>query len=79
MHGKVERKIRESNNSLKKSAYNYRLSILQWETLSSSIANQINNLPLAIGNVVGDFECLDLITPNRLCLDETTIDVPLAP
>ena len=43
-------------------------SILQWEALSSSIANQINNLPLVTGNIVGDFECLDLITPNRLLL-----------
>ena len=68
MHGKVERKIREINNSIEKSVHNHRLSILQWETLSSSIANQINNLPLAIGNIVGDFECLDLITPNRLLL-----------
>lgn len=68
MHGKVERKIREINSSIEKSVHNHRLSILQWETLTSCIANQINNLPLAIGNVVGDFECLDLITPNRLLL-----------
>eukprot|EP00794_Sanderia_malayensis_P000920 gene920-biopygen181 len=36
--------------------------------LSAIIANQINNLPLAIGDVSGDFECLNLITPNRLLL-----------
>ena len=68
MNGKVERKIQEVNNSIEKSLNNQRLSILQWETLSASIANQINNLPLAIGDVTGDFECLDLITPNRLLL-----------
>ncbi|XP_066933763.1 uncharacterized protein [Clytia hemisphaerica] len=68
MNGKVERKIQEINNSISKSLNNQRLSILQWETLTASIANQINNLPLAIGDVTGDFECLDLITPNRLML-----------
>ncbi|XP_066924397.1 uncharacterized protein [Clytia hemisphaerica] len=51
MHGKVERKIREINSSIEKSVHNQRLSILQWETLSSSIGNQINNLPLAVGNM----------------------------
>ena len=68
MNGKVERKIKEINKSIEKSINNQRLSILQWETLSSAIANQINNLPLAIGDVTGDLECLDLITPNRLLL-----------
>ena len=68
MNGKVERKIREINNSIEKTLQNQRLSMLQWETLAASIANQINNLPLAIGDVIGDLECLDLITPNRLML-----------
>ena len=68
MHGKVERKIREINQSIEKSIQNHRLSILQWETLSSSIANQINNLPIAVGDITADLECLDLITPNRLLL-----------
>ena len=77
MNGKVERKIKEINRSLEKSVNNQRLSILQWETLSSPIANQINNLPLAIGDVTGDMECLDLITPNRLllgCNNEQSLD-----
>ena len=68
MNGKVERKIKEINLSISKTLNNQRLSILQWETLAASIANQINNLPLAIGDVIGDFETLDLITPNRLLL-----------
>ena len=37
-------------------------------TLSAATSNQVNNLPLAIGDVTVDFECLDLITPNRLLL-----------
>ena len=53
MHGKVERKIREINSSIEKNLQNHRLSILQWETLAASIANQINNLPLAVGDVTG--------------------------
>eukprot|EP00794_Sanderia_malayensis_P010652 gene10652-biopygen7789 len=68
MHGKFERKTREVNSSIKKNLQHHRLSLLQWETLVSSIGNQINNLPLAVGDVSGDFECLDLITPNRLLL-----------
>ena len=68
MHGKVERKIREINASIEKVAHNEKLSLLQWETLSATMANTINNLPLALGNIVGDFECMDLITPNRLLL-----------
>ena len=77
MNGKVERKIREINASLEKSINNQRLSILQWETLVSVISNQINNLPIAVGDVIGDFECIDLITPNRLLLgrnNERSID-----
>ena len=68
MHGKVERKIKEINLSLSKNFQNERISLLQWETISSMIANNINNLPLAVGNVTADFECMDLITPNRLRL-----------
>lgn len=61
-------KIRKVRQSLEKSVQNQRLSILHWETLASSISNPINNLPLAIRNSKGDFEVLDLITPNRLLL-----------
>ena len=67
MHGKVERKIQEINKSIERSIHNQRLSLMQWETLSSIIANSINDLPIAIGSKV-DLENLDLITPNRLLL-----------
>ena len=67
MHGKVERKIKEINASLQKTVHNERLSILQWETICSVISNSINDLPLAIGNVI-DVENMDLLTPNRLLL-----------
>ena len=48
MHGKVERKIKEINSSINKSLNNQRLSIIQWEKLAVSMANQINDLPLVI-------------------------------
>ena len=68
MHGKVERKIRHVQESFAKCIYNNRLSIIQWETLGVQIANSINNLPIALGNIVQNLENLDLLTPNRLIL-----------
>ena len=68
MNGKVERKIREIKSSIEKTVSNQRMSVLQWETLGAKIANRVNDLPLAVGNVTSDFENLDLITPNRLRL-----------
>jgi len=41
---------------------------MQWETISALIANSVNNLPLAYGNLKADLDTLDLITPNRLKL-----------
>ena len=67
MNGKVERKIKEVNASLERTVQNERLSILQWETICAVIANSINDLPIAIGNLI-DVENMDLITPNRLLL-----------
>ena len=68
MHGKVERKIQEVKKSIKKTMLNERLSVIQWETCAAEIANRINDLLLAIGNIVSEFETIDLITPNRLKL-----------
>ena len=68
MHGKVERKIKEVKKSIKKTMLNERLSVIQWQTCAAEIANRINDLPQAIGNIVSDFETIDLITPNRLKL-----------
>ena len=68
MHGKVERKIQEVKKLIQKTMLNEQLSVIQWETCAAEIANRINDLPLAIGNIVSDFETIDLITPNRLKL-----------
>ena len=78
MNGKVERKIREIKNSIEKTVHNERLSVLQWETLVAEIANRINDLPLATGNVTSDFESLDLITPNRLRLGRNNERSPIS-
>ena len=67
VNGKVER-TRHIKESLEKNVQNERLSIIQWETVSAEIANAINDLPLALGNIVSDYENMDLITPNRLRL-----------
>ncbi|XP_066935306.1 uncharacterized protein [Clytia hemisphaerica] len=67
-HGRVERKIREVRSSLEKSMHNERLSIIQWETMAAILTNSINDAPIAVRNVKGNFEMGDLLTPNRLIL-----------
>ena len=79
MHGKVERKIRHIKECIEKSMQNERLSMLQWETLVSQIANSINDLPLAVGSVISDLENMDLITPNRLRLGRNNERGPVWP
>ena len=66
--GKVEKRIRQIKQSFEKNIQNERLSVLQWETLSSVIANKINDLPIGLGNIISDYENIRLITPNRLRL-----------
>ena len=70
MHGKVEHKIQEVKKSIEKTMFNERLSVIQWETCAAEISNRINDLPLAIGNIVSDLETVNLITPNRLKLGQ---------
>ena len=61
-NGKVTRRIRQINESFEKNIQNERLSVLRWETLSSVIANTINDLPIGLGNIISDYENMDLIT-----------------
>ena len=77
--GKVERKIREVKQSISKSFHNRKLSILQWETVGAEVANAINDMPLALGNNVADFESMDILTPNRLRLGRNNNRSPVAP
>ena len=55
---------------IKKTMLNEWLSVIQSETCAAEIANRINDLLLALGNIVSDFETMDLITPNRLKLGQ---------
>ena len=65
---KVESRIRQIKESFEKNIQNERLSVLQWEILSSGIANTIDDLPIGLGNIISDYENMDSITPNRLRL-----------
>ena len=79
-HGKAERKIKAVQETLVKSIPpNVRLSTIEWETLCSTVANTVNNLPVAIRNETEDLECLDLITPNRLRLGRNNERSPVGP
>ena len=77
MNGRVKRKIREIKGSFIKSLENERISLLQWETLASKIANTINDLPLAFGNITSQFENMDLLTPNWLHLGRNNDRSPI--
>ena len=56
IHRRVERKVLEIKKSMEKSYSNERLSTMQWETAVAEIGNAVNNLPIALGNISGDFE-----------------------
>ena len=71
--------ILEVKKSMERSIHNERLSMMQWETLVTEIANRINDLPIALGNIVSDFEMMDLITPNRLRLGRNNARSPCSP
>ena len=79
MHGKVERKIQEIKKSIETSLFKDRLSVLQWETLCAEISNTINDLLLALGKITGDFDQMDLLTPNRLMLGRNNDRSPTVP
>ena len=79
MHGRVERKIRQIKASLEKSLCNQRLSVMQWETMVTQIANSVNNLPIGLRNKVTDLECADLLTPNRLRIARNNDRCPVGP
>ena len=79
MTGKVERVIKEVKSSIERSYEKQKFSILQWETVGAQIANTINDMPLALRNIVSDFEEMDLVTPNRLMLGRNNNRSPVGP
>ena len=54
------------------------MSVLRWETISGEVSNAINDLPLALGNIVSDFENMDVITTNRLKLGRNNERSPVS-
>ena len=78
-NGKVERRIQHIRESLDKSCQNERLSVLQWETVSCEIANAVNNLPLALGNIVSNYQNTDFLTANKLKLGRNYEKSPVSP
>ena len=79
MNGRVERNIRQIKESLEKTMHSERLSVIQWETMCSQVGNAINDLPIAVSNVVADLENADIITPNRLRLGRINQRSPVGP
>ena len=72
---KVETKIRLLKASLERTIQDERLSVSQWEVLSSVTANTI----LGLDNIVGYYENMNLITSNRLCLKRNNDRTRTAP
>ena len=75
----LKEKKREIKGSIIKLLENERISLLQWETLASEIANTINDLPLNLGNITSQFENMGLLTPNRLRLGRNNDRSPIGP
>ena len=71
--------VRHIKESLDKSCQNERLSIIQQETVSSEVTNAVNDLPLALGNIVSDNKNMDLLTPNKLMLGRNNERSPVSP
>ena len=67
-NGAVERQIREIRRILHAVFKGLKMDFVRLETCLAWICNEINNMPLCIGNQYTDLEHLDLITPSRLLL-----------
>jgi hypothetical protein len=65
-HGMVERSIREVRKLFNTMYTGIKLDLIGYETAFAWISNELNNLPLCLGNRYTDLDHLDLLTPNRL-------------
>ena len=65
-HGIVERSIREIKKLFSVMFRGLKLDLLKLETAMMWICNELNSLPMCLGNRYTDLENLDLITPARL-------------
>ena len=70
MNVRVKEKTKKVKGLITELLENERILLpLQLETLASEIAHTIIDLPLALGNIVSQFEIMDLLTPNWLRLE----------
>jgi len=67
-NGVVERSIRSVKELYKKVFTGIKMDIMLYETAFAWISNQLNNLPICIGNRTQNLDSVDLITPSRLLL-----------
>ena len=65
-HGMVERSIREIKKVFGVMFKGLKLDMLKLETAFFWVCNELNSLPVCLGNRYVDLEQLDLITPARL-------------
>ena len=82
-HGMVERQIREVKRIMEVTCRGLKFDILKWETVLMWISNELNSLPLALGNRCSNLENMDLITPSRLLMGRNNrraiVDLPELP
>ena len=82
-HGMVERQIREMRRVIETTCRGFKFDVLKWETVMVWISNELNSLPLALGNRYTNLENLDLITPSRLLMGKNNkraiVDLPEMP
>ena len=67
-HGLVERSIREIKKLLATMFKGLKLDLLKLETAVMWACNELNSLPVCLGNRYRDLENLDVITPARLLM-----------
>ena len=65
-HGSVERQIKEIKKVIHTTFKGLKFDFLKLETALAWISNELNCLPMCLGNKYTDIEHMDLITPARL-------------
>ena len=69
--GRVENKVKQLRSALKQLSVDTSapLTVLQWETVFTKIANHLDNIPIAKGNNSNNSDLgFDILTPNRMKL-----------
>ena len=75
--GCVERTIKEVKKIFQQVFSGLKFDVLNYETAFGHVANEINNLPIAIGSKVEDLGNVDLLTPARLLFGRNNCRAPV--